>query len=306
LRKVIGAKVKVSSEIKIGFLLPAAGHWLYAAQRAGLKLCWFMEPGKSEFKTCQINFPEVPGFNEVMSFGPDIGKVDVVVGSPPCAGFSVAGARFNTKPRVICDGVLDFAKTASKFKPDLILMENVSRFYSYDQGGYFNKVTSELEKAGYDVRFEFLWAKDFGSPQTRKRIFVAATRKGRSGFSFPNPNGRIGNLKSLIGDLEDAPMNPGSDHVWTKKMVYKMYGKSRNLTIPEIGSHLTIHSAGHLFHHYSGKRNLSILELKRIMGLPDDWILPFKGIGMKTKMIAEGVDIRVLNAIMTQIKIYFA
>lgn len=192
--------------------MPAAGHWVYAAKKAGLNVTWIYEPGKSERKTIRANYPD----EKYLLLEDDIeDRPDVIGGSPPCAGFSTAGGSFNTVERPVCDQILKMIELSVEVAPELILIENVPRFKTFQSGKYFYKAIKMLE-GDYRVSWTFLWAKDFGSPQPRKRIFIAAGK--HKNFVFPSGNKSLPvmplPLKILLHDLENKPQDPENDHIW--------------------------------------------------------------------------------------------
>ena len=134
------------------------------------------------------------------------GDVDVVVGGPPCQGFSVQ--------RIGCDRdgrnnlVLEFARLVLELRPRMFLMENVP--------GLLGKRGSLLAKAfehtlctsGYRVRSILLNACDYGVPQSRRRVLFYGWPDGEHEFDFPAPTRGGGDHLTVwdaIGDLPSPP-----------------------------------------------------------------------------------------------------
>lgn len=111
------------------------------------------------------------------------GTVDLVVGGPPCQGFSTAGRRVEGDERNhLVHSYLDFVK---RVQPRAILFENVRgftmKFKASAEAGltYSQLVIMELQKLGYqDARGKLVDMSDFGVPQRRQRFIVIATREG--------------------------------------------------------------------------------------------------------------------------------
>lgn len=109
------------------------------------------------------------------------GKVDMIVGGPPCQGFSSAGKRKGDDPRnKLVEAYVEFVDAVS---PKAVLIENVkgitSNFKTSEDSGtinYSEKIISELSKK-YNVFSKLLDLSTFGVPQNRHRFFIIAIRK---------------------------------------------------------------------------------------------------------------------------------
>jgi DNA (cytosine-5)-methyltransferase 1 len=99
-------------------------------------------------------------------------KIDVIIGGPPCQGFSMANRqRLIDDPRNYL--YKRFVETVRKIKPTFFIMENVKGMLPVAK-----QVREDFEKAGYKVSFEVLNAKDFGVPQNRERLIYIGNRVG--------------------------------------------------------------------------------------------------------------------------------
>jgi DNA (cytosine-5)-methyltransferase 1 len=110
----------------------------------------------------------------------DVGDVDwtgvtadVVVGGPPCQGFSTLGRRDDSDPRNLLYQAL--LQCVQRTEPDVVLVENVARFLDVKEGV---DLLESLASLGYHVRSGVLDAAAFGTPQKRRRALVAAARPG--------------------------------------------------------------------------------------------------------------------------------
>ena len=163
----------------------------------------------SGIATYQRNFGEIPAGNTVRA---DAGKnnivdkfqkqtslkpgdVDVVIGGPPCQGFSnvgrvkIASLVKNGKrngsrdPRFIDDKrnhlYKSFIRFVDRFKPRAVVMENVVGMVSYRNGRVVLQILDDFKKIGYgNVSYSVLNAADYGVPQSRRRIFFIAVKSG--------------------------------------------------------------------------------------------------------------------------------
>ena len=117
------------------------------------------------------------------------GKVDLVVGGPPCQGFSTAGRRQADDTRnSLVHSYLSFVELV---QPRAVLFENVRGFTMRFKGSedadmaYSHQVIGKLRELGYtDARGEIIDMSDFGVPQRRKRFIVIATRENLADLVF--------------------------------------------------------------------------------------------------------------------------
>jgi DNA (cytosine-5)-methyltransferase 1 len=111
-----------------------------------------------------------------------IGKVDLLLGGPPCQGFSTVGNRAIDDPRNKL--VKAYISAVRLLRPTCFVMENVSGFVSMQQGKIFTDVIRSAERLGYEVHAGILLASAYGVPQHRRRCFIVGVPKG-TGFVFP-------------------------------------------------------------------------------------------------------------------------
>jgi DNA (cytosine-5)-methyltransferase 1 len=110
--------------------------------------------------------------------------VDLIVGGPPCQGFSTLGDQLTGDPR---NAMFEaYARVVSWVRPRAFLMENTNYLRSQYNGTYEREIRNTMEALGYDVSVAVLNAADFGTPQVRKRIFFVGTRQGVP-FVWPTP-----------------------------------------------------------------------------------------------------------------------
>lgn len=138
----------------------------------------------------------------------DNSPVDVVVGGPPCQGFSVQRRGSDIDKRN--DLVLEFGRIVRELNPKLFLMENVSGLLSKRGAGVLALLKAKLEACGYTFYIEKLNASHFGVPQARKRVFLVGVNGNfiKSPFIFPKPDvGYVQSPKTVretISDLTDT------------------------------------------------------------------------------------------------------
>ncbi|MHB8132508.1 MAG: DNA cytosine methyltransferase [Mobilitalea sp.] len=134
------------------------------------------------------------------------GEIDVIIGGPPCQGYSLSGFRNYNDPRNIL--YKSFVKIVDYFKPKAFLMENVPGLERLFSGKALQEVLNDFANIGYVVTFKLMNSADYGVPQIRKRLFFVGL-KGKE-FIFPEPTHGDG-LFSLPyitceGALSDLPL----------------------------------------------------------------------------------------------------
>ena len=114
-------------------------------------------------------------------------KVDVIIGGPPCQGFSIAGnigRQFVDDPRNHL--FKEFARVVKVSNPTYFIMENVARLYTHNKGKTKDEIIETFEKMGYDVICKVLNTVNYGVPQNRRRvIFIGSNNKSK--LSMPKP-----------------------------------------------------------------------------------------------------------------------
>jgi len=109
----------------------------------------------------------------------DIGETDVLIGCPPCQGFTRMRKRFSKGGDPRNDLVLVFAERVAEIRPKVVLFENVPGILQTEEGQYFKMLLRVLEENGYPrslMTWGILNAADYGVPQRRLRFILIAVR----------------------------------------------------------------------------------------------------------------------------------
>lgn len=173
-------------------------------------------------KTLHADLSEISPVDVETMTGIDPKTVDVVIGGPPCQGFSISGKRNPNDPRnKLYQSFVDFV---AYYEPSIFLMENVPNIVSIKSGAVKDTIVKEFSNLGYKVSYKVLLASDYGVPQNRKRVFFIGTRKGRE-FSFPEPTHGDQLLpKNTAWDaISDLPKNDVKDGAPYKKAAKSKY-----------------------------------------------------------------------------------
>ena len=160
-----------------------------------------------------------------------MGKLDLLVGGPPCQGFSGIGHRrsYSVDKKQLPSNRLyeDMAFLINEFQPRLFLFENVKGLLSArwtpegDKGEIWEDVRSKFEELpGYRTRWSLVHAKDYGTPQNRPRVLLVGVRDDlnielghdidavKAGL-LPPPTGKPPHIEDLLGDLVDPSYTNG-------------------------------------------------------------------------------------------------
>lgn len=165
------------------------------------------------------------------------GSIDIMMFSPPCQAFSLAGNRKGEEDKrgVLFYNSHEFIKTN---KPRFFIFENVKGLLSDDSGKTFGRWVDYLggksingipnlfpheESVPYHIYYKVLNAKDFGIPQNRERIFIIGIRDDAdNNFNFPKPF----ELKKRLKDVLEE--NVDEKYYLSEKMVNGFIGLNPN------------------------------------------------------------------------------
>lgn len=135
--------------------------------------------------------------------------IDVIIGGPPCQGFSLSGWRLMDDPRNSL--YKSFVRIVEHLQPKILVMENVPGLVKLYNGKIKDEVIKNFTDIGYNVNSQQLLACDYGVPQIRKRVFFVGLNKeyfnsDEMFFRFPVPTHGEGLIpywtaKDAISDL---------------------------------------------------------------------------------------------------------
>jgi DNA (cytosine-5)-methyltransferase 1 len=137
------------------------------------------EIGKAQAKILEYHYPQITNYGDLKGWPgwsiPD--DIDLIIGGTPCQSFSIAGN----------EGGLDdergkltlkFIDMVGVIRPRWFIWENVPRILSLEKGRVFARILQEFSKWGYGLSWRVLNAKNFGVPQSRRRVFLVGNITG--------------------------------------------------------------------------------------------------------------------------------
>lgn len=179
-------------------------------------------------------------------------KVDVVIGGPPCQGFSQKGKRksINDDRNFL---FIYFYNVVKVLKPKYFVMENVPNLLTTENGYFKKEIIDLFEKIGYKITADVLIASDYGVPQNRKRAFIIG-KLGKHKIELPNPLNINNTIWDAISDL--AYLESGEGEF---KQNYKLKPESEYQKLLREGSK-------YLYNHVATKH--SEIAIERLMMIP--------------------------------------
>lgn len=249
-------------------LFSGAGGCSLGFKQAGYSILFASDIDEAAGQSYSANFYETPfeqadinklDFKSILSKAHlKEGELDILIGGPPCQGFSTAGARFWEDPRN--ELLKSYVKALGTIRPKWFLMENVEGLLTAKGGEYLFEAAKAFISLGYRIKIEKIYAQEFGVPQRRKRVLIVGNRLGMD-FNFPEPtiklNGRIFRnsdvtLRHAIGELPEATASKEADLSYMRppKDQFETYLRGTSSVIKE-----------HFF------QTMSEIQLQRIMAL---------------------------------------
>lgn len=136
-------------------------------------------------------------------------SVDVIIGGPPCQGFSIAGKRIvNDDRNKLYKG---FVRMVEYFKPKAFVMENVPNILSIGDGAVRETIINDFKSLGYTVETKVLTASDYGVPQNRRRAVFVGLTKGNFDFDIPMVAEKV-TTKEALSDLPEQSIEDGGKY----------------------------------------------------------------------------------------------
>lgn len=199
-------------------LFCGAGGLSCGFQRAGYNILLGIDNDAKALETFEKNHEgakSICGDITAISYEKDIrprlhGKtIDVIIGGPPCQGFSLSGPRNFDDPRNKL--YLSYIRLVREIMPRAFVIENVPGLVALFHGEVKDNIIKCFEHMGYSVQYQILCASDYGVPQNRKRVVFVGTRKGECAFSYPTATRECVTCEMALSDLPPLEHELGTD-----------------------------------------------------------------------------------------------
>ena len=189
-------------------IFSGAGGLSLGAEMAGIKISTAIEINPHAAKTFLQNHKGAKVLQgDIQEIEPQTlqnGKkpVFVIMGGPPCQGFSLSNTRTRNMENKKNFLFLEFVRFVKELRPEWFVLENVWGITNINEG----KTQTMIEDCfraieGYDnISSSILWASDYGVPQKRNRFFMVGNRLGID-FKFPEKHTTIVTVEEAINDL---------------------------------------------------------------------------------------------------------
>ncbi|MTH32020.1 DNA (cytosine-5-)-methyltransferase [Veillonella dispar] len=331
------------NKYKVMDLFSGAGGFLLGFEKEGFDIILSTDFDEDCEKVHKINRPNIPFVradirtlsNEKIDELLNGQTVDVLIGGPPCQGFSTIGNRVSSDPERRTkydprnDLFREYIRILNHLQPKVFVMENVKGIKTRDGGTIFEEIQRQFKETGYDFNCITLNAADYGVPQYRERVFFYGTRIGVD-FEVPIPtHGENRNPYNIvldaIGDLANkgeevsnhVPLKHGEKNIRRYQLIPEggrlpendlpadLYRKNFGNTFKRLDRNkpsLTMVPGHNAFPiHPWLDRSLTVREAARIQTFPDDYI--FSGRRDKQCMqVGNAVPVQLANAWAKQVK----
>jgi DNA (cytosine-5)-methyltransferase 1 len=293
-------------------LCAGIGGFRIALESVGGQCVYSAELSDECEKTYEANFTEKYDFKDVTKIDAlNFPYVDVLCAGFPCQPFSIAGNKkgFNDPRGEIFFKLADIIKES---QPKIVFLENVTNLIRINQGQVMRDILSVLDEIGYNVSFEVLDSSNYGVAQARNRVYIIGKRKdlGFQPFLFTQKTAPKKSFRSII---EKGDYSIPISEKWEKYIDYytgvineneigfELPKTRKKLERADVTADLkdcvfqirssgiralsidkplptfavSVSGGGAMIPVYSGeRRHISLLEMKRLMGFPDNFKFP--------------------------------
>lgn len=325
--------------MKVISLFSGCGGLDLGFEKAGFSIPIANEFDKKIWETFKINHPKtklIEGDIRNISEDDFPNDVDGIIGGPPCQSWSEAGSL-----RGIEDdrGKLfyEYIRILNKVKPKFFLAENVSGMLADRHSEAVQNILKMFDECGYDVSLTLVNAANYGVAQLRERVFYIGFRKDLNiKFDFPEGSTKDDKkkitLKDIIWDLQDSAVaalprnyhNPNAVNnneyfigdfstIFMSRNRVKSWNEQA-FTVQASGRQCQLHPSAPKMEKIglnkmrfvpgseSLYRRMTVREVARIQGFPDDFKFIYDNVDMGYKMIGNAVPVNLAYEIALAIK----
>lgn len=286
-----------SNDLKAVSLFSGIGGMDLGFKNAGYDIIWANDVDRFAVKSYKENIDGNIILGDINELIEDIPDHDVLLAGFPCQPFSMMGTQKGFDDE---RGTLFFTieRILKKHRPSIIVLENVKNLLTHNKGKTFLKMKKILEKRlNYIVHARVLNTRDYGIPQTRRRVFIVGFSKDKFGefankFEYPLPK----ELNSTTFDLLDKSvdkkyflskkilptiLSDGSGNYKSKSEInlsiakpltatmHKMHRANQDNYFEDFDNRLNFKDTKSK--QISNVRRLTPSECRKLQGFPSDW-----------------------------------
>ncbi|GAC11825.1 DNA cytosine methyltransferase [Paraglaciecola chathamensis] len=226
-------------------LFSGVGGLSYGFEKAGFISKYAVEFNSSIAKGYEENFPHSKIINEDINtvniksvFGNLNGDKTIIIGGPPCQGFSQKGKRIglNDERNFL---FLKYIECVEVINPIAFVIENVPGLLTNEGGFFLNEIIEKLQGLGYSLFERVLNASDYGVPQNRKRAFIVGLRTENATFTWPTEFGKKVTINDAISDLPILKSGEGSKSAGYRTAPVSDYQVKMRGTVSKVLNHVS-------------------------------------------------------------------
>lgn len=191
-------------------------------RQAGYNIVGGIDFNKPAIETFNHNFEGAKGLccnllemdekRIIKEFG-DLKNIDIIIGGPPCQGFSAANRWQKEKEDPRNKLFFEFVKFVDLTKPKAVLIENVRGIVTRNNGYAKKRIEEIFTERGYSITNRILDASDYGVPQKRLRNFFVALKKGVFDFEAIKKITKKVTVRDAIGELYEFEGDPSDKKI---------------------------------------------------------------------------------------------
>lgn len=232
----------MEKKLKVIDLFCGCGGLSRGFELAGFEIAGGIDFNQDAIHTFNKNFKNAKGLccdlsqmseEEIRNTFGDLSEIDVIIGGPPCQGFSAANRnKVNDDPRNKL--FFEFVKFVDMAKPKAVVIENVRGIISENNGYAKEQIYKIFEERGYRVNNKVLDASDFGVPQKRMRNFFVMLRDETFDFEKMKKVENKVTVEDAIGELYNLEQGINKKEYKLENeanSIYRKYLRSGNNTI---------------------------------------------------------------------------
>lgn len=247
-------------------IFSGAGGLSLGAEMAGIKISYGIEINPSAAKTFTRNHKDARvlqgDITEVdpLSLKQGSDPIFIIMGGPPCQGFSLSNTRTRNMGNEKNFLFLEFVRFVKELKPTWFVLENVFGLTNINEGKTVTMIENCFKALDYEVSSKVLWASDYGVPQKRNRFFMVGNRHGIK-YEFPVPFDRVVTVDEAISDLPNLVNGQMLNEAPYKLPLHKASNYARQM---REGSKIATQN-------YVSRNNDLVIERYKYIGQGQNW-----------------------------------